>query len=527
MNNVFRNETWRILTNYARLIAGLAIGLTVTRLLLGVSEIIFGIYTLITVGFGISIMLTELLRMGVVPVLGEETLSGRVVNPVRFREKLLTALLVSGGFALLGGVIMILLGVWLIPRVGDPDLVGAAWLFLWFRVAMMLVTVTLMPFMNVLLVTGRFAQYNLFLFLERLSELLAIALAIWFVPQQLPADAANHLVLIGALMLVLNTLTFFACMFYVVSLGADHRPQRNLPGWNVTNEILGRIGWSSLQTISMNLYLRFDVILVAIAFGPTGTVAFGVAIRLMGYVRAVTLGLVSGLESVFSNLIGLSRRGEAANDDELPLRVALIKMTTALQASFVFQGSVFILLLRDDLVALWLGPVLDPSGTNNMLREISDISLLMVVGMGMRSLTLGWMAAMTGMGLAHRFTPLLLPGAIVNLVLLGGLYLAAPEHLTVMVVAWVFLATQIVTHGLVLPPIAARVLQIHLGELLWVMVPILSIAILSAAGGYLALRLVGDHSVLLRVGTVAAIMVLGLIAGLVPALVNFKRMELS
>ena len=67
MNATLHAQRGRIISNYASLLAGLLIGLLVTRLLLGSGEALFGIYTTITVGMGISIMLTELLRMGIVP----------------------------------------------------------------------------------------------------------------------------------------------------------------------------------------------------------------------------------------------------------------------------------------------------------------------------------------------------------------------------------------------------------------------------------------------------------------------------
>ncbi len=402
MTSILRNEKWRILSNYLRLIAGLVIGLTVTRLLIGISETIYGIYITITVGFGISVIITELLRMGLVPVLGVEVHDGRVVNRKKFLEVLTAALMISAGFALAGALFMLLLGLWVLPQADDPAIAYAAKVFLGLRIATMFVVVVLTPFTSVLLVTGRQPRYNFFLFLERFSELVAVVLSLW-VFTGLPSGEADKLIQIGAGTSIFVVLTYAVCAWSVLRLGSDFRPMWRRPERKTFLQIMGRIGWSSLQTLSMNLYVRFDILLVAAVFGPAGALAFGVATRLMGFVRQATVGLVNGLDSIFANLAGIEKRKGLHNTDEPVVHARLVEMSTSLQAALVFQGIVLILLLRDDLVALWIGDVLEPKQAAWKVAQISDLSALMALGIGLRSLNLGWMSAMTGKGLAQGF----------------------------------------------------------------------------------------------------------------------------
>ncbi len=523
MTSILQNEKWRILSNYLRLFAGLVIGLTVTRLLIGISETIYGIYITITVGFGISVIITELLRMGLVPVLGVEVQDGRVVNRGKFREVLSAALAISAGFALAGALIMLLLGLWFLPQADDPEIAYAAKVFLGLRIATMLVVVGLTPFTSVLLVTGRQPRYNFFLFLERLSELVAVVLSLW-VFTGLPSGEADKLVQIGTGTSVFVILTYTVCAWGVLRLGRDFRPKWGWPEYNTLRQIMGRIGWSSLQTLSMNLYVRFDILLVAAVFGPAGALAFGVATRLMGFIRQATVGLVNGLDSIFANLAGIEKRRGQHSGDKPAIHARLVEMSTSLQAALVFQGIVFILLLRNDLVTLWIGDVLDPAQAAGKVAQISDLSALMVLGIGLRSLNLGWMSAMTGKGLAHRFTPWLVPAAIANPVILVGWYLMAPESFSVISVGWVFVGMQVITHVILLPPIAARVLQIPLHRLLRPMAIPLVIALVSGGAGLAITRAFETNSILMRDGSVAVVVLLGLASGLI---YTWRRIHVS
>ena len=326
---------------------------------------------------------------------------------------------------------------------------------------MMVLVVTLTPAMSILLVSGRQPIYNLFLFFERASELLGIAIPLWLLRGS-SADVGQTLIQIGVGVALLTAVTHIAAASFAFSLGSSFRPTLRIPQRSELLAVLRRIGWSSLQTVSMNLYVRADVLIVAAFAGPAGTVALGIALRLMGYVRQATMGLVNGLDAVIAaNINGQRRRSKhsGVNHDGAIDR-HLIATSTALQANVVFQLLVMFLLLGSDFVNFWVGDLLTETGRENGVAEITALSAVMIVGMGFRSLNLGWMSAMTGSGNARHFTPWLLPGALANVAILSTWALLSPQTFSLMVVGIVFLVLQIITHGLIIPIASAQSLGV-------------------------------------------------------------------
>lgn len=465
MRNILRREKARILSNYARLLAGLVIGLLVTRMLLGVGEQVFGVFVTITVGIGVSTMLTELLRMGLVPILGTSVYQGKVQEVAEFRNNLTAAFVVSVFAAASGAVFMAAIGFWALDGLASPELESAAWTFLNLRIVMMLVIVSLTPAMCVLLVTERQPLHNLFLFFERLSEFLGVAVPLWFL-SSVDYSQADRLVQFGVGIAALTSLTYVAGAWAAFAPGSDVRPRLEVPLSRRIKAVLRRIGWSSLQTISMNLYVRADILIVAAILGPVGTVALGAAFRLMGYVRQAAIGLVNGLDATFANLGGQRRRINDQRTKSGATELQLLSLSTSIQGGVAFQLSILLLMLREEIVNLWLGDVVEQSTAPELVNDIAMLASLMVIGMSFRSLNLGWMAAMTGRGDAKHFTPWLLPGAIGNVAVLVAWRAFAPETFSVMAVGWVFLIFQVATHGLIIPVVSARSLGCRLQTLI-------------------------------------------------------------
>ena len=122
------------------------------------------------------------------------------------------------------------------------------------------------------------------------------------------------------------------------------------------------------------------------------------------------------------------------------------------------------------------------------------------------------MSALTGMGLAHRFTPWLVPGALGNVLLLVGWYFFYSDTFTVLSVGWVFLGMQTLVHVIILPRIFARELGVSLGQLLRPMFIPFFIAVFTLITCVMVKQLLLAHSLVLRV--LAVLVVLGLSAGL-------------
>jgi hypothetical protein len=461
--SILNSNRRRIFSNYLRLFLGLAVGLLVTRLLLDAGKDVFAIYTLVTVGMGVSVMLTELLRMGFVPELGKYVLNGTVEDTDAFRGGLTASFAISFCSALLGALIMAILAYFMLQHIEPDDLRSAAWIFLWMRIGMMLVIVTLTPIATILLISDRQPYFNLLLFLERMAELVAVSLPLIFI-SNIVFPQEDYLILIGFIVCALTALTHVSAAILTLKLDANFLPKAVLPTRSSIWKILNSLGWSSLQTVSMNLYARGDILIASAFLGTTGIAALGIALRLMGYVRQGTTGLINGLDATFANLQGKRRRstGKDLADDG---GRQIISISSALQASVIFPTAAIMILTGPEIIKLWIGDALSNSSNGSSVQDVAQLSSLMVIGVGIRSLTLGWMSAMTGSGIARYFTPWLVPGAIINILFLVGWAYTSPESFSILVVGWAFLILQAITHGLFLPAVTSRALNISLGQL--------------------------------------------------------------
>lgn len=476
MNEIWGSELRRILSNYARLLAGLLLGIWITRLLLDGGEWLFSIYTLITVGMGISTLLTELLILVVVPFLGASVYNGQVIEIQRFCEDIFAAFAISIGFALLGAAMMILLGWFAFGSLGTPDRVSAAWLFLVLRIVMMIVAVALTPAMAFFLVSGRQPEYNFFQFLVRLGEFLGIGIPLWLLDGEYYAET-NLLVQFGAWVALFTVITYVLASIYAFRFGPLFDGGKVRPDVTAIIAMLKRSGWSALHILSNFLYVRADVLVVAAFLGSSEILALGIAIRMMGYVQQTTNGLVAGLDATFANLGG--RRKPLKQDDCTSNKneQKLLSLSTALQGGVVFQLSLLLYLLREEIVSFWVGDFFEDATNTAVIQEISLLASLMIIGIGFRSLNFGWFSAMNGLGRAKHFTPWLLPGAIGNAIVLVAWGSFAPETFSVMAVGWVFLGFQLATHGFIIPVVSARSLGCQVQTLITPLLVPFSIAV--------------------------------------------------
>ncbi|MCF7749063.1 hypothetical protein GLP43_16030 [Sulfitobacter sp. M39] len=431
------------------------IGLVVTRLLLQGGEWLFSVYTLITVGMGVSVMLTELIRLGSVPILGASLCEGEVLDSRKFSEDLSATFAISLAGSVLGAAIMLCLGWLLLGTDATLSNERAVWLFLFTRIAMMVFAVALTPAMVVLLVSGRQPTFNLFLFLERVAELIGVAVPLWVLSSSNSLES-DHLIQIGAGVALCSIAVYVAAGVCAFQPSSAVKTQLSRLKMSALTVLLQRIGWSSLQILSSNLYVRVDILIVAAFVGPAGTVALGIAIRLMGYVRQATNGLISGLDAIIANLDGQRKRshGDPTSSDEIEFK--LLSLSTCLQGGIVFQLAVLLILLREAIVNLWVGDLIRENVASSTVEDIALLATLMVIGIGFRSLNLSWMSAMTGRGNAKHFSPWLMPGAIGNATVLTVWGTFSPDTFSFLAIGWVFVSFQLMTHGILIPIVSAR-----------------------------------------------------------------------
>lgn len=514
MNNIRKNEKSRIVSNYLRLVFGLAIGLIVVRLLFQTGEAFFGIYVFITVGLGFSVLATELLRMGLVPTLGHD--DGAEDAGV-LREKLTAAFSLSILFAVVSAALTIALGMYLLPNlVTDSSQMEDVTTFLYIRAAMTLVVVSLTPYMCFLLVRSRVPRFNAYLFLERVIEICSVV-APMLILSGSDSSVLGHLTVIGAVSFILTAATQICLVIDSSSLSRKYLPYARFPKISVLKLASEKIWWSSIQVISMNLYTRFDMLFIPAVLGSKAAVVLGIAIRLTGYVRQATLGVINGVDSVFATKApqGLSER------ELYEHKVQVLHFNTILQSIVVFQITLLIIFAREHIIPFWLGVEHLGDAGGDTLQSIVDVSLCFVLGMSCRCLNLGWMAAATGLGKAREFTPWMMPSALLNVLLITVCYYALPKLFTVELAGYIFLVLQVLTHFVVMPIVLAKVLELKVFTMIVPMyIPFLVFLATLACG--LAVQVFWGNDVFYNYLGTALALILGLACSAVYAMQQYR-----
>ena len=451
--SLFKREVARISSNYFRLVTNFAIGIFIVRLALSFGTEFFSIYSLITVGFGFSIMIRELLRIGFVPKLGRCFVDG-IVEVREFRETYGNCFIVSLGFAVVGAMIMLGLGKAILPTTESPDLKESAFVFLIFRILVMMLMVSSAPAINLLLITQRQITANVVKIGERTVELSAFMIPISLTANISPAQL---FLFFGPCSLILMSLLYFTIILYLRKIDQNFMPTfRGFDKMNVLG-LLKTMGWSALIVFSMGLYARTNVVLTNILLGALATTLIGISIQVMGYSRQISTGLISGLDAVFASFVS-SKEAKHTNKEKL------LFGTSALQASLVFNLVGLYILFNQFLLGLWIGDVLE--NPEESLIIIGELSILMVGGISVRGLTLSWISAMTGTGNVNEFAGWLVPPALLSPVIILLLFYLLGSDFTVIYFGWVFLILQIIAHGVFLPWRTSKTLNISIMNLM-------------------------------------------------------------
>ena len=451
-NSIFKREAIRIISNYLRLVANLLIGIYLVRVIVSHGTEFFGLYTLITIGIGFSVMLRELLSRGLVPELGEQLIDG-IPREGSFSEVYSSSFFVSWSFALIGILLMALLGYWLLPSAQESHLAVAGQYFLGFRILSMCIIIGLAPLLNLLMITQRQASANLVRFLERLIELIAFITPTIIFPDIAPETL---LVYFGGLSFIGRVLLYIVTGFFIIKIHKSFVPTFKNCAKATIIKIYKTMGWGAVYVLSMNAHVRLNVIFAKIFFGPLGVTIFGVATQLMGYTRQLIFGLIVGLDAVFASLTNTKSNARV-------LKEQVLTGSSAIQGILLFNVIGVFIFLHMDILQLWLGDVIENPTQN--LKIIAELSVLMVIGISLRSLNLGWMSALTGSGQISKFAGWLLIPAILNPTLIYFLYLILGKSFTIIYFGWIFVGLQFLAHGIIVPYLTSRIMDISIKRL--------------------------------------------------------------
>lgn len=445
----FGRSVFRVGSNYVRLFSTFLMGLLLVRLLLQFGHDAFALIILLGAGTGLATMLKEVVRASMVPELGAAYHSK---DKSCFPSTYNAAVLLSLGGAFLTvcafGVSILFLPLLNIPR----EMFGAASIFMIAKAVQMLFVVGLAPTFNMYVVSERMVSYNFWTVVERVGEVLS---AICLLALGIHSDPATAVIYYGILSSVFGVVTVFASCLILIAVDTRFLPTPWMATAGAAISLIRSMGWNCIVVVSMNLYVRVDMVIMNVAFGLMGNLAFGIACQLTSYVRMLAMGLVTGMDAVAARL---------ANDaDKRAVKLFLIR-SSRLQGLVVFPATLVLLVFTKPLISVWIGDRIDDPESS--ISAVVLLSRIMIVGIAMRSLSEGWMRVLSGAGKVSCYAPALLMGAIANPFLAVSAIHFFPEAVSFTAPACVFSVLTTIVHLGVLPVIVARQLDCSLREVL-------------------------------------------------------------
>ena len=444
-----RRAVTRIGTNYARLFISLVSGVILVPLLIAwLGTPAFGLISLLGASVGIAALAQDVIRQSLI----RELAAGYHAGDEPFRRAYNSAYVISFAAAAFTAIAFIAL-YFLIPVLNiQPDLVPAARWLIGAEGVYITLLLLVAPAFNMYVVTERFVFHNFHTAAFRSNYLIAaIILYLWFNF----ADTGAAIKAYALLTTALNLLLLAFAVIRVVLIDRRLIPSPRYISRGTLGEISRTFGWNTGVILAMNLHERIPQFIVNIAFGLGTNALYGLALRLAGYVRMMTLGMTFGLDAVSSRL--------SAADDHERIK-ALIHHATRLHAMAALPGALFVFTLAEPLLRLWVGRHLD-NPDHDIPLTVTLVQIMMFALMS-RAISDGWIKVLYGAGHVKRYAPLVLVGGVLNPIVAVLLLLVMPSSLRLHAPAIAFAVVFTVVHMLLLPVVGARCLGVTVRDMI-------------------------------------------------------------
>jgi len=459
---------FRIATNYLRMGASFFLALLLVRFLIDMDEGIYAVIVLLGTTVGISGMMKEVVRAAMIAEVG---LAYHENSGERFQQTYSTAFVISIAAGLAACGILGFFYFFLDKLSIRPELLSAAAYYLGWRAVHTFISITFAPTTNMLVITKKMGMANFWMTLERVAEVLVAFLVLTLMTDSLPAVQLRAFAFYGTLAML-----FVDACWIVSSIAVDTRFVPSVRHFSKEHyyKIRGTIGWNGFVVAAMNLYSPLVTIVVNVVFGVSATVVFGLAIQLLNYIRIPVMGLVFGLDAVFTSKTDKS----SSSQGEIVSRI------TRLQSLIVLGACTFGAINIEAIFQLWVGSRL--SNPQVQIPQAGLLFSLLMVGIVARSITEGWMKYLSGIGEVRAYGPLLLKGAIFNPPLMFLLITSLPQEYAIFGPAIAFSSLLFVVHLVFLPNVVSRFLDTGVLALLQpVLLPLL-LNLLAAVLSWLA-----------------------------------------
>ena len=401
-------ERNRILSNFARMFTSLLVGIFLVRELLSVGPKAYGLYAFAVTGFGVAIIIREVLRVSFVAFLSQSlSQSSAISNSYRIAVKTMMSVAFLLGLiavTIMAGVAIIL------PFLGfDGKHVRLAQAFFGLRALSAFLMIIVYPLFLSTLVQQKQVTQNIFLTVERLIELVAIILAVYFFKTGIEYQTLTIFALVSMA---------FSSLFYLsIFLSSNIGKQISILPAFPKQETL-KFHWPELSAglkdiLGPLLYFRFDLVFLTAVFGPIAALILGLGVQFSGYVRQVNQVLIAGLDARFAAASFSKSKAQIEKKENLR---QIFRSISHLQGLVIFFLIGFLILFLPELLSMWLGDRLENSGTS--LKELRYLIYVLLPGIAANTMAQSWIIMQTGAGKLRGFVNFILGTAILNPILL-------------------------------------------------------------------------------------------------------------
>jgi len=413
----------RIVSNYARLLTGLLLGLILVPILLGwLGNVGYGLYSVLYISVGLAVIFEEITRSSLIRELGSAYHEpGKPKFGVVYNSSILLSLSVAA-LALVAFTAV----YFAVPLLNiDPQLHRAGRVMVLAEGTLTLLYIIAAPAINMYVITFRFLLDNLFLVLRRSTYLIGALICrdILHYPSPIKGDAVDmHALSVAFEAFTLSSNLIGLCVLVasvtvILQLEPTTRPRLSLASRSALKQIYATFGWNTAVNIALNMYDRVGGIIINLAFGTVGNVVWGLAIQLAAYVRMISLGVNSGVDAIAAKI-------SSGDENERKRLVWFVRYSTVLHSLVAFPAAVAIGMLTEPMLRLWVGrKVQNP---DQIIPLAVTMTQFLLVPIAARSVSDAWLRILYGSGHVHRYAPMVLIAGVVNAIIAALLVFVVP-----------------------------------------------------------------------------------------------------
>lgn len=481
----------RILSNYARLLTTLTLGIIVVPLTIRwLGDDAFGIISLLGANIGLAGIFRQIIQQSLIRELGQ----AHHADDETFRKSYATICLIALGCALLSavsfGIVFALIPLFQIP----DEFVNPA---RWFVVGHGLYTIAMIilaPMFNMYLVKERFIEYNLWYIGVRTGNILSVLILGYVIVIE---DPALGLALHGITWGGIASLGLLIASWIMIR--SDHRLKFRIKGSDkdARSQVLSTFSWNTGVQVAMNLHEQIPPLLLNLFFGTLINAAWGIGFRFVAYIRMATTGVQFGSDAVSARMAS----GDDSEESRRQLQ-RLIAIQTKLTAMITLPAAALVFVYGWPIFDIWVGRSLNDYET--VMPVAVYMSRILSVALAARSISDTWLIILYGAGFVKAYAPWVFAGGIFAPIASIALMLTLPDSMVMYVPPTVFAAVLLIVHLFGLPIIAGRCLHIKPTSLLLALVkPLVAVGIAIACS--IGVLVIGDRTADLGfVGTITS-----------------------